>query len=348
MVLPDINMSNFNPYIDRDPKDFLTPEQTFAQRFGLTIKYSIKALPPWILVVDLSHWNEIDFAALRASGVVAIILKCSEGSEGSYWEFKDPDFETNWRKALDEGFPIMLYHFFRDAKGSAEKSWFMKCADSFLNDPRINGHTAVWLDVEWTKSGISTSARASRSFGFCDLIRGEGMRQGIYSSPGLVAQLFPPNDPRWDNVFQWNAHWTPALEYTLPSGWSHEMIMGWQFGIYDDHYWTPKVTGAGDVDVNKFFFENEAGLRTWMEQNGQTPPPPPTHIHADLQAQIDAIKVQMAELFVESTSQGVAIEELEEVTGKLSGDIIDRELEIDVIQKQLQDASDSLDQGGDL
>jgi GH25 family lysozyme M1 (1,4-beta-N-acetylmuramidase) len=254
----------FNPS-ERKFADFGYPKQPFIERLG----YALRVLPrPFaldsILAVDLSHWNgEIDWMALVNSGVEVVILKCSEGWKGSYWEYKDVKFEENWRAALHHGLTVVVYHFYRDGKGSAEKSWFMECADNYLNDPRIDGHTAVFLDVE-TDNGVDINTRANRAFGFCSLIEGEGFRQGIYSSPGLVDRLFPRNDPRWNDVFQWNAHWTSAPQDTLPSGWTEIRRIMWQFGIYPTHSWAPTVNGAGTVDVNHLYFPTVLHFRDWL------------------------------------------------------------------------------------
>ena len=330
---------DFNPFAERNQVDFLLPTRTFADRLLSPIR--VRAAEPTIVAVDLSHWNgDIDFAQLRASGVQAVIIKCSEGAEGTYYEFKDPKWETNWRAALDEGFPVMAYHFFRDEKGSAEKSWFMKCADAFLNDPRINGKTACWLDVEWTGSGLSTTARSSRAFGFCELIRGEGMQQGVYCSPGLVGRLFPPNDPRWANVWQWVAHWTSASTYTLPSGWSVDRVKAWQKGIYDDHWWIPEVIGAGDVDYNVMYFASEDELRSWLGQVIAPPEPiPPDHEHLDLLVMIQQAQQDIATLYTMYSNQNDAIDDLEARDDALTSDIVD-------INRRLQEASDALQQGG--
>lgn len=278
-------MTDFNPY-DRDPQDFLYPEPTFIERAKAAAASVLAQAEPRLLAVDLSHWNgNVDFAALRGSGVQAVILKCSEAAEGTYYEYKDTKFEENWRGAVDEGFPTMVYHFFRDNKGSAEKSWFMKCADAFLQ--HVDGKTACWLDVEWRNNAVSTTARANRVFGFCDLIKGEGIRQGVYSSPGLVAELFPPVEPRWGNVYQWDAHWTNLPQPTLPRGWSWDMMKAWQFGISPTHGWTPPISGAGTVDVNWLYFASEEELRIWL---GEQTVPPPTDCCDELRARIEVLE----------------------------------------------------------
>lgn len=258
---------DFNP-ADRIPALFETPKLSLSDTLFLRFGITAYEAAPHILVVDLSHWNgNVAFKLLRESGVVAVILKCSEGAEGTYYEYKDVRFEMFWRQALDEGFPVMLYHFFRGEKGAAEFSWFMKCADAFLNDTRILGKTAAYLDCEWRPSALSLSAYSNRAFGFADLTTGEGMENGIYSSPGLVPQLFaaPALDPRWDTVNQWNAHWSPG-EDTLPPGWSEAKRNARQRGIYDTHWWVEKVLGAGKVDINHMFYANEAALRQWLGQ----------------------------------------------------------------------------------
>jgi GH25 family lysozyme M1 (1,4-beta-N-acetylmuramidase) len=264
-------MPEFNP-IERNPLDFTLPRISFRERLSAALGLAVAQ--PSILAVDISHWNgAIDWPALRASGVEAVIMKCSEGAEGTIYEYKDIKFEKNWRAALDNDFPVMVYHFSRGYKGNAEFSWFQKCADAFMNDQRILGKTAVWLDCEWKPASVSTSAYSNRSFGFCSLAEGTGYRQGIYSSPGLVPQLFydPANDVRWNDVFQWNAHWTSAVQDTLPAGWSEAMRKAWQFGIHPTHDWTPVVNGAGTVDVNHLYFASATDLRRWMGQAISSP-----------------------------------------------------------------------------
>jgi GH25 family lysozyme M1 (1,4-beta-N-acetylmuramidase) len=266
----------YNP-VWRDPKDFIKPKQSLIDKLWIRFGIRVVEVVDSILIVDLSHWNgDVSFAMLKQSEVKGVILKCSEAAENTYYEYKDAKFETFWRAALDEGFPVMLYHFFRGEKGSAEKSWFMKCADAFLNDPRINGNTAVWLDCEWKHASQSRAAYTNRAFGFCSLIRGEGMKSGIYSSPGLVPTLFDPAYADWDDVFQWNAHWTYAPKDTLPAGWTESQRMVWQRGIYPTHWWVEKVLGAGTVDVNHGYWASEAALRSWLGQGGSSPSSSPS------------------------------------------------------------------------
>lgn len=329
------NRTDYNPYVDRFPDDFVSP---IANPFTLVSSKirSVFAAKPKILIIDISHWNGvIDWPQVVASGVAGVIIKCSEAAEGTYYEYKDTKFEENWRAALDHGIAVMLYHFFRDNKGSAERDWFMKCADSYLNDERVNGKTAVWLDTEWRNSGVSKITRANRAFGFCELIRGAGFRQGIYCSPGLVNDLFPSNETRWNGVFQWNAHWTPAAQDTLPRGWSDVLRMVWQFGIYPTYSWAPEVNGAGTVDVNWGYWESAQALRDWMGQ-GQ-PPVPPTDCCDEHAERLDTHEVILYDLMDKVNQLTIAFNAMAEEQKGMRLDLSNLDKEIDDMNYLLAD-----------
>lgn len=325
---------DFNPQ-RRNPADFLPPEKSIAHRIALEIEYTvgIKAAEPQLLAVDLSHWNgAVDFATLRASGVQAVILKASEGAEGTPYEYKDTKFEEYWQAAMDEGFPIMTYHFWRDYKGAAEKDWYMKCADAFLN--AVEGHTACWCDVEWKNTSVAASTRANRVFGFNDLIKGEGIRQGVYCSPALVTALFPAVEPRWSNVYQWDAHWTSALEPTLPNGWSWEMMKGWQKGISPTHSWVPHIDGSqGSVDVNYLYFASEQELRDWM---GEAPTPPPVDCCDDHELRIATLEAGQQVLTEVQQDHGESIDELSNQIANMKLSLEDHHNRLVVLEQQIE------------
>jgi len=275
---------DFQP-ASRNPIDFKYPLQSKARR-ALDAIANLLSLPtdPKILLVDLSHHNGVvDFEKVAQSNVQGVILKVSESNY-----FKDSRFEENWRAAHAADLPVMTYHFFRDRTDEAD--WYLQCADSFLN--AVDGHTACWLDVE-TNNGVSKETRANRAFAFCNSIQAEGINAGMYSSPYFVSLLFPPNDPRWDNVFQWVAHWISANQPTLPSGWSWEKLVLWQFGISPTHSWTPAIAGVpGAVDVNWAYFSDKQKLREWLgftlpPPSPPPPPPPPEEIMTTITRMIE-------------------------------------------------------------
>jgi GH25 family lysozyme M1 (1,4-beta-N-acetylmuramidase) len=345
--------NDFNPFLNRNPDDFYTPKQHAIRRLALAVKRPFVAAKPTITIVDASHWNTINWDELKKNGVVGIILKCSEGAEGTYYEFKDPTFETNWKTALDKGFTVMTYHFFRGYRGSDEKSWYMKCADNFLNDERINGDTAAWLDCEVKQNGVSTSTYTRRAFGFCSLIEGEGIRDGIYSSPGLVPQLFDPAYTNWGSVSGWVAHWTSLSEPALPTGWSWDMLVGWQNGISGTHSWIPVVNGDDKIDHNLFYFTDEQALRDWLGQESAPPPVDCCEEHALLIATLQAgqqvltdvqndLLARMGAVEANFASLADEVGNLKEADAQIRLDIGLMQTEIDTLQKKVREAGEAL------
>jgi GH25 family lysozyme M1 (1,4-beta-N-acetylmuramidase) len=345
--------SDFNPFLDRKVDDFYAPTQYAFRRAFLALKRPFVAAKPTITIVDASHWNTINWGELKKNGVVGIILKCSEGAENTFYEYKDPNFETNWKTALDEGFVVMTYHFYRGYRGSDEKSWYMKCADNFLDDERINGKSAAWLDCEWKPDSLSISSYTRRAFGFCSLVEGEGLRQGIYSSPGLVPQLFDPAYTDWGNVSGWVAHWTSLSEPTLPTGWSWDMLAGWQNGISGTHSWIPVVNGDDKIDHNLFYFADEQALQDWLGQESAPPPVDCCEEHAlriatleagqqvltdvqnELLARTGALEANFASLADKVSTNDYAI-------GQIRLDMGLMQTEIDTLQNKVRAAGEAL------
>ena len=68
--------------------------------------------------VDVSHHQgEIDWQALRASGVAFAYIKATEGAH-----FRDPRFDGNWRRSREAGILRGAYHFFSVCKPGAEQA----------------------------------------------------------------------------------------------------------------------------------------------------------------------------------------------------------------------------------
>jgi GH25 family lysozyme M1 (1,4-beta-N-acetylmuramidase) len=269
---------DFEPLVERNPADFgsgklSSSPPSLSERLRILVKARAVQPANTILGVDLSHYNGVvDYGLLRESGVRGVVLKCSESTT-----YKDTLFESNWMKARDEGLAVMVYHFFRDKPGDDEFSWFMRCAQNFLDD--VQGNTAVALDVE-TDNGVTPDTRADRAFSFCVLAQNAGLLAGIYCSPGLVSSLFPTGETRWSSLdFQWVAHWTSASTYTLPAGWSRDKVRAWQFGIYPKHSWAPTITGDGAVDCNWLYFPGEDDLKQWLGQEAEQPYPFPVQVY---------------------------------------------------------------------
>jgi GH25 family lysozyme M1 (1,4-beta-N-acetylmuramidase) len=207
-------------------------------------------------IIDISHWNTVDdLAAIKQANIVGIIFKASEGT----W-MTDPVFLKLWRPALDLGFVVMVYHFFRSSVGGRNQAQHHLEVTRELYEA-AQGQIISWYDVE-TVDGTTVTTRRERLLA-CLREHGD-MRNtpGVYSSPSLWGELVG-NVPWMADYWGWNAHWTTGTP-TLPVGWLPTRTKVWQYGIYPKHSWTPYTPGIeGEVDHN-YFLGTEAGLRQWV------------------------------------------------------------------------------------
>jgi len=205
--------------------------------------------------VDVSHHNEVDFYALKASGIDFVILKATEGAT-----WVDDKFAEYWRKALDAGLLVMTYHFFRsNVDGVVQAKHHIDTIQEFL---LASGYKTpvIWFDIE-TEDGTTITNRRNRLLDALNYSVSKGFQAGVYSSPYLWGKLIGTVD--WIKDFLgWVAHWINAIKPSLPAGWIEEKTITWQNGIYPTYDWVEPVEGvAGAVDTDYYF-----GTREDLEQ----------------------------------------------------------------------------------
>ena len=89
--------------------------------------------------VDVSHYQgEIDWRALRQSGVRFAYIKATEGAS-----LRDPRFAENWQHSHDAGMARGAYHFFSLCKSGA-----VQAANFIAAIPASTGSLPHALDVE--------------------------------------------------------------------------------------------------------------------------------------------------------------------------------------------------------
>ena len=212
--------------------DFRLPPRPATRLERLTTRLtSILATPTQIRGVDISHWNgEVDFPALKASGIDFVILKATEDDS-----WVDPKFDTYWQQAYSVNLPIMTYHFFRSNVGGAAQATHHK--ETLINSGFLDtvGYQSpvMWADVE-TSDGASVSQRQNRLVAFHQTMEALGYQSGNYSSSYLWSTLL---NNMVNNYYGWVAHWTSADQPLIPTGWTKEDTKVWQYGIYDRHSW---------------------------------------------------------------------------------------------------------------
>lgn len=68
--------------------------------------------------IDVSHHQgEIDWKKIKQEGISFVFIKATEG-----WNYKDPDFNRNWKGASNAGLLKGAYHFFTFCKSGIEQS----------------------------------------------------------------------------------------------------------------------------------------------------------------------------------------------------------------------------------
>jgi GH25 family lysozyme M1 (1,4-beta-N-acetylmuramidase) len=272
---------DFNPAI-RNEQNFRLP----PRKSGILAKIKSFLSPnPYIRGVDLSHWNgDVDFVALKASGIDFVILKASEGIS-----FVDDKFDGYWRAAHEAGLLIMTYHFFRSNYGGADQAkHHLNVIAEFLQTVGYK-HPVIWADVE-TSDSATVSQRRNRLLAFHQTITSNGFQSGHYSSPYLWNTFI--GDVTWaDDYWGWDAHWTSADEPVLPVGWNWSMLKVWQYGIYPTYSWVDPVDGVPSaVDCNWFYGTLE-DMEIWLGVN--EPVPPPVDCCDELRAEIARLEAEI-------------------------------------------------------
>jgi GH25 family lysozyme M1 (1,4-beta-N-acetylmuramidase) len=181
------------------------------------------------IVVDLSHWEDVlSFEDVRASGVVAVIYKATEGSS-----YVDPTYAGARLQAEAAGLKWGAYHFLRPGDLRAQAQFFLKevgtdlelyCADH--EDP-----------------GVSVADLKEFLY---EVLRQTGKHAVIYSGHVIKEQLGDERDEVLARFRLWIAHYT---DDTAPD-WPKQTWPTWWLWQYTEDGSCPGVNG--DVDRNVY------------------------------------------------------------------------------------------------
>ncbi|MDF2910243.1 MAG: hypothetical protein K0Q56_1124 [Sporolactobacillus laevolacticus] len=161
----------------------------FVYKDNLTTDLNRFNPPAGAYGIDISHWQNdssggnLDFNAIKNSGISFVIVKATDGNNWS-----DNTFSTNAHNAQNAGLKVDAYHFFRAANTDAAKAE----ADNFANvlsNAGFNNNNLGYLfvDVETTNGiqGDQTTIRntlSSNVNAFLNQMRARGFNKlGIYS-----------------------------------------------------------------------------------------------------------------------------------------------------------------------
>jgi len=187
-------------------------------------------------VVDVSHHNgNPDFAVLKAAGILGVIHKATQGTNGP-----DPTYAAHKASAQAAGLLWGAYHFGTGDDGVAQ-------ADSFL---RVVGDPAgqvLVLDFEPNTTGPSMSLEEARAF-VTHVKEQTGRYPGLYSGHYIKDLLGTGTDPVLGACWFWLAQYGPTA--VVPPNWSN-----WTLWQYTDGALGPDpkaIPGAGLFDRDLF------------------------------------------------------------------------------------------------
>ncbi|AEJ02132.1 glycoside hydrolase family 25 [Nitrosomonas sp. Is79A3] len=199
------------------------------------------------VVVDISHHNgQVDFAKVKASGVVGVIQKSTQGQSSI-----DRTYDANRKAALKEGLLWGAYHFATGSDG-------IKQADNFLKVAAPDKDTLLVLDFKPNPTGPSMDLIEAHAF-VTHVQQTTGRYPGFYSGHYIKQLLGGNKDLILSNCWFWLAQYGSTA--VIPPTWDT-----WTMWQYTDGNVGPEphdVPGIGYCDRDKFNGEQSQLEKLW-------------------------------------------------------------------------------------
>jgi lysozyme len=206
---------------------------------------------PTPIVIDLSHHNIVsrDLKAARASGIIGLIHKATEGAT-----VKDSKCVARGFMAREAGMMFGLYHFIRP--GSVEKQ-----VANFVGVYNGFGRSDILVALDYEDMGVSLDMCED----WLDAVQLQLSKLPvIYSGHVLKEKLGRKAHPRLngENFPLWLAQY--SIRPTFPPGWKNALL--WQ---YSEKGEVPGIIPPTDLNAGE-----EARVREFWggELPGATPP----------------------------------------------------------------------------
>ena len=187
------------------------------------------------VVLDISHHNTVlDFAKVKAAGILGIIHKASQGTR-----YGDTCYQQRRKDAAAAGLDWGAYHFASNDDPLKQVEWFLAHA---LPD----GQTLLALDWEDNPEGPNMSVAQARTF-LNELMVRTGRHPSsilVYGGNVLKEQIADAVDCAYFSQFPlWLCEYGPTA--SLPKAWSSYYL--WQ---YSDTGRIDGMSADGNVDLN--------------------------------------------------------------------------------------------------
>jgi len=190
---------------------------------------------PEPIVIDLSHHNiNVDFARIRAAGIVGVIHKATQGVG-----FVDPKYRSRKQPALDSGLLWGAYHFGTNDDVGEQ-------VNHFLDFVQPDGNFLLALDFEKNEPSPNNSMSLQQAKTFLTAVEQKtGQRPVLYTGSYMNEVAGPRADPDLANYRVWWARYSdqPRLHPT----WQNYFL--WQYT--DGHHGqATSIPGVGSCDCN--------------------------------------------------------------------------------------------------
>ena len=204
--------------------------------------------------IDVSKWNgEIDWRAVKSSGISFAFIKATEGSDRL-----DSAFERNWKQAAAAGVPYAPYHFYYFCSTADAQ------ADAFIrNVPKAAVKLPPVLDVEWNHASPTCKWRPDPA-----TVRAEMRRfmDRIHRHYGKRPIIYTTIDFHRDNLvghFEDHHFWVRSTAAHPGEIYPERR---WAFWQYTATGVVPGINGNTDINV---FAGTKKNWQAWVASAGK-------------------------------------------------------------------------------
>ena len=184
------------------------------------------------VVIDLSHWQAlVNFVQAKAGGIVAVILKATQGTS-----FVDPTFASRAVEASDAGLLLGGYHFFDNSDPTAQAGYFLATV------ARTGMQMLMALDFE--PSATSQTIENNAAVFVSTVKMGTGSWPVLYTGRWAVA----PAQPGFRECPLWLAEY--GASPICPPGWAEWKL--WQHTDGQVGSGVAPIPGVGRCDRDRF------------------------------------------------------------------------------------------------
>ncbi|MBB3963428.1 MULTISPECIES: GH25 family lysozyme [Rhizobium] len=199
--------------------------------------------------IDISKWQgDIDWQAVRKSGVAFAFIKATEGKDRI-----DPRFNEYWQQARQVGIPYAPYHFYYFCSSADEQ------ADWFINNvPKEASRLPPVIDVEWNGESKTCRTRPDAQTVRSEMKRFMDRIEAYYGKRPIIYTSVDFHRENLDGYFQDYNFWVRSTAKHPEVTYANRR---WTFWQYTSTGVIPGIKGPADINV---FSGSEKNWNNWV------------------------------------------------------------------------------------